>query len=29
MIVDMQELDSKVSIIILSNKNDDFELLKH
>ncbi len=28
MIVDMQDLDSKVSIIVLSNKNDDFELLE-
>ena len=28
MIVDIQDLDSKTSIIILSNKNDDFELLE-
>lgn len=28
MIVDMQDLDSKVSIIVLSKKNDDFELLE-
>lgn len=28
MIVDIQDLDAKVSIIVLSNKNDDYELLE-